>query len=570
MTHQEKRGRQACKKVPELRRAKARRRAEPAGVIRSEPFRDSGLVWNGCDVDIDDGRSAAINGQRAKKIAVVVGTTVHRTDTVRGRRQGRNERVVVDRGVRVQDDGQGLNQSTGEPIRPHGKRVTQHAEDSAEQCAAIGGMNQAQHDGGRNVPDAGLADRQTERVEKSSDLDTDESGARSTGIGRPTTRAAKTRDHHGKLPARNCQLPGPDLAAIPIDSRQVDPIRLRSEVPNGTSDHRDETLERIASRTGRHETAAVGLQKRRVGYSPARPGSYTRGRNSGNARSTADRIYGKRRNRGRVARGGSRVRKARTRRRTATAVTAARVRRRAPTTLESGTNPVHVPERTTELSSNPIGTHVRPSSIGELDGAPRVAYAKKLPARTVGAKRKPERIGNRAETNVSWNLGPPRLAVRSDTLKAVSKNVTAIGTKNDDGGTGITPTESLYAAGNDRGAQSQAHLGTGVEHETVERQELADRRRLCGTGNSCGRKRGIDGGHDRRRLATGGTTAENDRRGSRLNEPNQYQRSQRAKPRPPRRPQRPKTQQAAEGAAAGGEASTPMATSETEESAKPG
>ena len=91
------------------------------------------------------------------------------------------------------------------------------------------------------------------------------------------------------------------------------------------------------------------------------------------------------------------------------------------TSAKLGPDPAHVRLATTDLSGNANLTDIRPSAIGELNGATLVITRETLAVGTVGAEREPESILKNARVDVDLNLRTPGLLIRAHAMESISK-----------------------------------------------------------------------------------------------------------------------------------------------------
>ena len=86
-----------------------------------------------------------------------------------------------------------------------------------------------------------------------------------------------------------------------------------------------------------------------------------------------------------------------------------------------GPDPAHVRLATTDLSGNANLTDIRPSAIGELDGATLVVTRETLAVGTVGAEREPESILKNTRVDIGLDLDTPGRLIRTHAMESISE-----------------------------------------------------------------------------------------------------------------------------------------------------
>ena len=250
--------------------------------------------------------------------AVVSGTTFEGPKTIGFRRQGGNERIVIDRRKRVENEGDSLHGTKPETVARGRIRVTQNPEDAGQKHAAVCGMNGAQHAVAGHVAEAtGLAGGQAQRLENSRDVDTHEDAGVSAGSAGRVKLAAQAQENATQMPPRTSKLGYPAGQTAALQGGVVDRPGLRRDLPCKSGERAENPIRAgAAGATGEKDT---GRELGQVGRTrPPRPrarsakrhdqrtgsGSDTRRRRSiGSSGRTPDgRMQRRLRNRGRPGR----------------------------------------------------------------------------------------------------------------------------------------------------------------------------------------------------------------------------------------------------------------------------
>ena len=203
--------------------------------------------------------------------AVVSGTTFEGPKTIGFRRQGGNERIVIDRGKRVENKRDTLDGTKPETVTPRRIRVTENPEHARQEDAAVCGINRAQHAVAGHVPGAtGLAGGQAQRLENSRDVDTDEHARVSTGSAGRVKLAAQPHENATQMPPRTSKLGYPAGQTAALQGGVVDRPGLRRDLPCKSGERTENPIRAgAAGATGEKDT---GRELGQVGRTrPPRP-----------------------------------------------------------------------------------------------------------------------------------------------------------------------------------------------------------------------------------------------------------------------------------------------------------
>ena len=126
-------------------------RSRPA-LSRANHFGSRRSSANAGVVDVDDRSGETLDVRDAKHRALVSRTTNEGADAVGFGGESGNQRIVIDRRKRVENEGDSLHGTKPETVARGRIRVTQNPEDAGQKHAAVCGMNGAQHAVARHVP----------------------------------------------------------------------------------------------------------------------------------------------------------------------------------------------------------------------------------------------------------------------------------------------------------------------------------------------------------------------------------------------------------------------------------
>ena len=203
--------------------------------------------------------------------AVVSGTTIERPKTIGGGGQSGNERIVIDRGKRVENERDTLDGTKPETIAPRRIRVTQNPEYARQEDAATGGINRTQQIVAGHVPQPpGRAGGQAQRLENSRNVDTDENAGVSAGAAGRVKLATQAEDDTAEVAARRSELGHPAGETSALEGGVVDRPGLRHYLPRDSGEAAQNPIRaRAAGTTGMKNAGHELGQVRRT--RPARP-----------------------------------------------------------------------------------------------------------------------------------------------------------------------------------------------------------------------------------------------------------------------------------------------------------